>query len=102
MASGVMLLLLHRCVCDDRQGDRRPRRTVREIGLFSTESVTENGNILSIPNATILTGTIVVYRAREATRRTDFTCHRGGPVAEDIDAVQKDACWSAWAASRAC
>jgi small conductance mechanosensitive channel len=60
--------------------------TVREIGLFRTDIVTEDGTYISIPNASIFSGTIVNV-SRESTRRTNFTVEvdRG----EDIDAVQK-------------
>jgi small conductance mechanosensitive channel len=59
---------------------------VREIGLFRTDIVTEDGTYISIPNASIFSGTIVNV-SRESTRRTNFTVEvdRG----EDIDAVQK-------------
>jgi len=60
--------------------------TVREIGLFRTEIVTDDGNFVSIPNATLFSGTIV-NASREATRRTHFTVEvdRG----ESVEAVQK-------------
>jgi small conductance mechanosensitive channel len=60
--------------------------TVREIGLFRTEIVTDDGNFVSIPNATIFTGTIINV-SREETRRTNFTVEVDR--AENIDAVQK-------------
>jgi small conductance mechanosensitive channel len=86
VASGVMLLILRpfRVYEKIKVGD--VAGTVREIGLFRTEIVTEDGNFVSIPNATLFSGTIV-NASREATRRTNFTVEidRG----ESIDAVQK-------------
>ena len=60
--------------------------SVREIGLFRTEIVTDNGNYVSIPNATIFSGTII-NMSREVTRRTDFTVEVDR--AENLDRVQK-------------
>jgi small conductance mechanosensitive channel len=86
VASGVMLLILRpfRVYEKIKVGD--VAGTVREIGLFRTEIVTEDGNFVSIPNATLFSGTIV-NASREATRRTNFTVEvdRG----ESIDTVQK-------------
>jgi small conductance mechanosensitive channel len=45
--------------------------TVREIGLFRTVMVTDDGLYVSIPNATIFSGTIV-NNSREKTRRIAF------------------------------
>jgi len=86
VASGVMLLILRpfRVYEKIRVGD--VAGTVREIGLFRTEIVTEDGNFVSIPNATLFSGTII-NASREPTRRTSFSVEidRG----ESIDAVQK-------------
>ena len=86
VASGVMLLILRpfRVYEKIRVGDIAG--TVREIGLFRTEIVTDDGNFVSIPNATLFSGTII-NSSRESTRRTSFTVEvdRG----ENIDAVQK-------------
>jgi small conductance mechanosensitive channel len=86
VASGVMLLILRpfRVYEKIKVGD--VAGTVREIGLFRTEIVTEDGNFVSIPNATLFSGTIV-NSSREATRRTNFTVEvdRG----ESVETVQK-------------
>jgi len=86
VASGVMLLILRpfRVYEKIKLGD--VAGTVREIGLFRTEIVTEDGNFVSIPNATLFSGTIV-NASREPTRRTHFTVEidRG----ESVEAVQK-------------
>src|ERR1700712_4745938 len=56
VASGVMLLVLRpfrvfdRIILEERSG------AVREIGLFRTEIVTDNGNFVSVPNATVFSG----------------------------------------------
>lgn len=86
VASGVMLLVLrpfrvyYRIKVTDVTG------SVREIGLFRTEIVTDNGNFVSIPNATIFSGTII-NMSREATRRTHFTVEVDR--AENLDRLQK-------------
>jgi small conductance mechanosensitive channel len=86
VASGVMLLVLRPFRVFDRVKITDVSGTVREIGLFRTEIVTDDGNFVSIPNATIFSGTIV-NMSRESTRRTDFTVEvdRG----ENLDRVQK-------------
>jgi small conductance mechanosensitive channel len=86
VASGVMLLLLRPFRVYEKIKVADAFGTVREIGLFRTELVTDEGNFISIPNATIFSGTITNL-SRETTRRTNFTVEvdRG----EDIDAVQK-------------
>lgn len=86
VASGVMLLILRPFRVYERIKVADVAGTVREIGLFRTEIVTDDGNFVSIPNATLFSGTIV-NSSRETTRRTNFTVEidRG----ESIDAVQK-------------
>jgi small conductance mechanosensitive channel len=86
VASGVMLLILRPFRVYDKIKVADVMGTVREIGLFRTEIVTDDGNFVSIPNATLFSGTIV-NSSREATRRTNFSIEvdRG----ESIDAVQK-------------
>ena len=59
---------------------------MREIGLFRTEIVTDDGNFVSIPNATIFSGTIINV-SREKNRRTNFTVEIDR--SENIDTVQK-------------
>src|SRR5882757_2635818 len=86
VASGVMLMILRPFRVYDKIKVGDVAGTVREIGLFRTEIVTDDGNFVSIPNATLFSGTIV-NSSRESTRRTNFTVEvdRG----ESIDAVQK-------------
>lgn len=86
VASGVMLLFLRPFRVFDKIKLADTVGMVREIGLFRTEIVTDDGTFVSIPNSTIFSGTIVNV-SREAQRRTDFTIEidRG----EDIDRVQK-------------
>ena len=86
VASGVMLLFLRPFRVFDHVKLSDVTGMVREIGLFRTEIVTDNGNFVSIPNATIFSGTIVNL-SRETTRRTDFTVEIDR--AEPLDRVQK-------------
>jgi small conductance mechanosensitive channel len=86
VASGVMLLMLRPFRVFDRIKVADALGTVREIGLFRTEIVTDNGNYVSIPNATIFSGTII-NMSREVTRRTDFTVEVDR--AENLDRVEK-------------
>jgi small conductance mechanosensitive channel len=86
VASGVMLLLLRPFRVDDKIKLPDVTGTVREIGLFRTEVVTDNGNFVSIPNATIFSGTII-NNSRESTRRTDFTVEIDR--SEDLGEVEK-------------
>ena len=58
---------------------------MREIGLFRTEIVTDDGNFVSIPNATLFSGTIINSLAGEhAAQSFTVEVDRG----ENIDAVQ--------------
>jgi len=86
VASGVMLLILRPFRVHDKVRIADAIGTVHEIGLFRTVIVTDDGLYVSVPNATIFTGTIV-NTSRERTRRTNFTVEidRG----ENLDAVQK-------------
>ncbi len=86
VASGVMLLVLRPFRVYDKIKVADALGTVREIGLFRTEIITDNGNFVSIPNATIFSG-IIINVSREATRRTDFTVEVDR--AENLDRVQK-------------
>jgi small conductance mechanosensitive channel len=86
VASGVMLLMLRPFRVYDKIKIAEVTGTVREIGLFRTEMITDNGNYVSIPNATIFSGTIVNI-SREATRRTHFTVEVDRN--ENLDRVQK-------------
>src|SRR5205814_1789207 len=60
--------------------------TVREIGLFRTELVTDDGTFISIPNTSIFQA-IIINVSRENTRRTNFTVEIDR--AENLDHVQK-------------
>jgi small conductance mechanosensitive channel len=86
VASGVMLLVLRPFRVYEKIKVTDAVGTVREIGLFRTEIVTDDGNFVSIPNATIFSGTIINV-SRETTRRTNFAVEVDR--AENIDAVQK-------------
>ena len=86
VASGVMLLVLRPFRVYDKIKVADALGTVREIGLFRTEIITDNGNFVSIPNATVFSGTIINI-SREATRRTDFTVEVDR--SEHLDRVQK-------------
>src|SRR3954466_10010574 len=86
VASGVMLLVLRPFRVFEKIKVTDVAGTVREIGLFRTEIITDDGNFVSVPNATIFSGTIINV-SREKNRRTNFAVEidRG----EDIDAVEK-------------
>lgn len=86
VASGVMLLVLRPFRVFEKIKVADATGRVREIGLFRTEIVTDDGNFVSIPNATIFSGTIVNV-SREKNRRTNFTVEIDR--AENIDAMQK-------------
>jgi small conductance mechanosensitive channel len=86
VASGVMLLVLRPFRVYEKIKVADATGMVREIGLFRTEIVTDDGNFVSIPNATIFSGTIVNV-SRERNRRTNFTVEVDR--AENIDTVQK-------------
>jgi small conductance mechanosensitive channel len=86
VASGVMLLMLRPFRVYDKVKIADVIGTVREIGLFRTDMITDHGSYVSIPNATIFSGTIINL-SREATRRTDFTVEVDR--SENLDRVQK-------------
>jgi len=71
VASGVMLLLLRPLRVGESVsiGDNVGR--VREIGLFRTILVLDDGRFVSIPNASIFSGP-VTNNSREPTRKTNF------------------------------
>jgi small conductance mechanosensitive channel len=87
VASGVMLLILRPFRVYDKIKIADAAGTVREIGLFRTDIVTDDGTYISVPNATIFSGTII-NASRETTRRTNFTIEIDR--AEDLDRVEKD------------
>jgi small conductance mechanosensitive channel len=86
VASGVMLLVLRPFRVFEKIKVTDVTGTVREIGLFRTEIVTDDGNYVSIPNATVFSSTII-NASRENRRRTNFSVEVDR--AENIDAVQK-------------
>jgi small conductance mechanosensitive channel len=86
VASGVMLLFLRPFRVNEKIRFSDAVGTVREIGLFRTSIVTDDGLFVSVPNATIFSGTIT-NTSREAMRRANFVVEVDR--AEDIDTVQK-------------
>jgi small conductance mechanosensitive channel len=83
VASGVMLLVLRPFRVYEKIKVSDATGTVREIGLFRTSLVTDDGLFVSIPNSTIFSGTIINI-SREASRRTGFTVDidHGADIAE--------------------
>jgi len=86
VASGVMLLFLRPFRVNENIRFSDAAGTVREIGLFRTTIITDDGLLVSVPNATIFSGTIT-NNSREATRRTSFTVEVDR--AENIETIQK-------------
>ena len=86
VASGVMLLFLRPFRVHDRIKTSDALGTAQEIGLFRTTIVTDDGLYVSVPNATIFSGTITNL-SRERARRTNFTVEVDR--SENLDAVQK-------------
>ena len=86
VASGVMLLVLRPFRVFDKIKIGDANGIVREIGLFRTEIVTDDGNYVSIPNSTLFSGTIINV-SREAQRRTNFTIEVDR--SENLDRLQK-------------
>jgi len=86
VASGVMLLFLRPFRVFDKIKVADTIGTVREIGLFRTEIITNDGIFVSVPNSTVFSGTIINV-SHESLRRTNFTIEidRG----ENLDAVEK-------------
>jgi small conductance mechanosensitive channel len=83
VASGVMLLFLRPFRVAEKIAVADVTGTVREIGLFRTALVTDEGLFVSIPNSTIFAG-VIVNTSRERIRRTGFTVDidRGEDIAE--------------------
>ena len=86
VASGVMLLFLRPFRVTDKARLTDVMGTVREIGLFRTTILTDDGIFVSIPNATIFAGTIQNL-SREGRRRIGFTVEVDR--SENLDRVQK-------------
>ncbi|HEX3754663.1 MAG TPA: mechanosensitive ion channel domain-containing protein [Rhizomicrobium sp.] len=72
VASGVMLLALRPFRVADKIVLSGITGTVREIGLFRSALVTDDGVYVSIPNTTIFSG-IILNVSREPARRAEFT-----------------------------
>ncbi|HJT41896.1 MAG TPA: mechanosensitive ion channel domain-containing protein [Rhizomicrobium sp.] len=86
VASGVMLLILRPFRVYDKIKINDAFGMVREIGLFRTELVTDDGIFISIPNAIIFSGTIINV-SRETSRRVSFSLEVDR--SENLDMVQK-------------
>jgi small conductance mechanosensitive channel len=86
VASGVMLLFLRPFRVAEKITVSDTTGTVREIGLFRTVLITDEGLFVSIPNSSIFSGTIV-NTSRETIRRTNFTVDIDH--GEDAAAAQK-------------
>jgi small conductance mechanosensitive channel len=86
VASGVMLLILRPFRVRERIKVADATGPVREIGLFRTTILTDDGIYVSIPNATIFTGPIH-NMSREGRRRINFTVEIDRN--ENLDTVMK-------------
>jgi small conductance mechanosensitive channel len=85
VAAGVMLIFLRPFRRGEKIEADKCVGVVRELGLFRTIIATDDGVLISIPNAAIFSGTIINYH-RETIRRTNFSV----PLdpTEDLEAVQ--------------
>ena len=85
VAAGVMLIFLRPFRRGEKIEADKCVGVVRELGLFRTIMATEDGVLISIPNAAIFSGTIINYH-RETMRRTNFSV----PLdpTEDLEAAQ--------------
>lgn len=71
VASGVMLLLLRPLRVGESISLADNNGLIREIGLFRTIMITDDGRFVSIPNSTIFSGSIT-NNTREPTRKVNF------------------------------
>jgi small conductance mechanosensitive channel len=71
VASGVMLLLLRPLRVGEHVGLGDSVGRVREIGLFRTIMIMDDGRYVSVPNSSIFSGA-VTNDSREPTRRVNF------------------------------
>jgi small conductance mechanosensitive channel len=71
VAAGVMLIFLRPFRRGEKIDSDKCNGVVRELGLFRTIIVTDDGLYVSIPNSAIFSGTIVNYH-REGMRRVSF------------------------------
>jgi small conductance mechanosensitive channel len=85
VAAGVMLIFLRPFRRGEKIETDKHVGVVRELGLFRTIIATDDGVLISIPNAAIFSGTIINYH-RETVRRTNF-CVPLDPTC-DLDDVQ--------------
>ena len=85
VAAGVMLIFLRPFRRGEKIEADKCSGVVQELGLFRTLIMTDDGVLISIPNAQIFAGTIINYH-RETVRRTNFLI----PVdpAQDLEAIQ--------------
>ena len=82
VASGVMILFLRPFDVGDQIDAEGTTGTVREIGLFATELITEAGVFVMIPNGQIFNRTVKNF-TRLPTQRLDIPV--GISYADDID-----------------
>jgi len=85
VAAGVMLIILRPFRRGEKIDADKCAGVVRELGLFRTLIMTDDGVLISIPNAQIFAGTIINYH-RESQRRTNFLV----PLdpAQDLEMIQ--------------
>ena len=85
VAAGMMLIILRPFRRGEKIEADKCSGVVQELGLFRTLIMTDDGVVISIPNAQIFAGTIVNYH-REKVRRTNFTV----PLdpAQDLETIQ--------------
>ncbi len=90
VASGVMLLILRPFKVTDSIAVGDAKGVVREISLFRTALVTDDGLYVSIPNSTIFSGTII-NNSRETIRRANFTVDidRGEDIGAGLNPVRE-------------
>jgi small conductance mechanosensitive channel len=86
VAAGVMLIFLRPFRRGEKIEADKCIGVVRELGLFRTIIATDDGVLISIPNAAIFSGTIINYH-RETIRRTNF-CVPLDPTG-DLEEVQR-------------
>jgi len=88
VASGVMLLTLRQFRVKEKIVVGNLKGIVREIGLFRTVVITDDGVFVSVPNGTIFSATIY-NNTRESARRVafDVDIDQSANVEEAIDAI---------------
>lgn len=85
VAAGMMLIILRPFRRGEKIEADKCNGVVQELGLFRTLILTDDGILISIPNAQIFAGTIINYH-RESVRRTNFSV----PLdpTQDLETVQ--------------